>query len=513
MSLVRVLFLVGSALTLLILSPPSPGQSFKSVGGLDCNGHSLVQKPLRPQDSCTDFKGPYGKRGYDNGYYIGHDEPSMGFISTLPHSGNNVQWKITLPRERPLPATQSFENFITFWFAMALCDPNSGFVRGPCIPDSDLNNPNNTGSAFLEMQFYPPGNPPFITQISCDLTHWCASLHINSLENMDNGMLNPNCTETTNFAFIQRNGIPTGPPGPNNQTAASFTPNSQTLLMNQGDELRITVKDVASDVAGGVLTLIEDLTTGQSGFMIASAQNGYQTTDPNTCAGTNFSFHPEFDTAKFGNFVSWAALQANVNFAMEIGHFEPADGDSDDPPCFPGPTVAGCIGSDVDFDGTSYLLDWPDGTRNHATSVAISSVTGGGIGPLSMSDDTHKYDQPFPIIQLETDVSASEQSCQPNGVGCVVPPEGAQFYPFYAVAKNGEGDQGGNGNDQGQGSGNDQGQGSCKLVFGNFTGPGINNFGGDAQYGPSNLYWFFGQNSGGPRVNPCIPQSRGQNQD
>jgi hypothetical protein len=247
--------------------------------------------------------------------------------------------------------------------------------------------------------------------------------------------------------------------------------------------------------------------------MIASAQNGYQTTDPNTCAGTNFSFHPEFDTAKFGNFVSWAALQANVNFSMEIGHFESADGDSDDPPCFPGPTVAGCIGSDIDFDGTSYLLDWPDGTRNHATSVAISSVTGGGIGPLSMSDDTHKYDQPFPIIQLETDVSASEATCQPNGVGCVVPPEGAQFYPFYAVAKNEEGDQGGNGNDQSQGNGNDQGQGSCKLVFGNFTGPGINNFGGDAQYGPSNLYWFFGQNSGGPQVNPCIPQSRGQNQD
>ena len=43
-------------------------------------------------------------------------------------------------------------------------------------------------------------------------------------------------------------------------------------------------------------------------------------------------------------------------------------------------------------------------------------------------------DQPFPIIQFETDVSASEQTCQTNGVGCVVPPVGAQFYPFYAVA-------------------------------------------------------------------------------
>jgi hypothetical protein len=497
MSVVRVGLLICAALCLSVFTPISPAQSVNPVGGLDCNGHSQIQKPLRPQDSCTDFRDEYGKRGYDNGYYIGHDEPSIGFISTVPHSGNNVQWEITLPQERPLPATQSFENYITFWFSMALCDPNSGFVRGPCIPDSDENNPNTTGSAFLEMQFYPPGNPPFITQISCDLTHWCASLHINSLENMDNGMLNPNCTETTNFAFIQRNGVPTGPPGPNTMTAASATPNSHTLLMNQGDVLRITIKDVPGDVHGGVLTRIEDLTTGQSGFMIASAHNGYQTTDPNTCVGTDFSFHPEFDTAKFGNFASWAALQANVNFAMELGHFTPGvngDNDADDAPCFPGPTVAGCLdlaqGGDVDFDGSSYLFDWPDGTSNNATSVGIQSVNGGGIGPLSPSGESGEYTQPFPIIQLETEVSASEQACQPNGVGCVVPPAGAQFYPFYSLAQNGSsGNEGGN----------------CTLLFGNFSGPNINNFGGDAEYSAPNLYWFFGQNSGGPQSNPCIP--------
>ena len=316
---------------------------------------------------------------------------------------------------------------------------------------------------------------------------------------MSNGFLNPNCAETTNFAFIQRDGIPTGPPGPNNINFFSVTPNAQTLLMNQGDRLRITIKDVPGDISGGVLTLIEDLSTGQSGFMIASAHNGYQTTDPNTCAGTNFSFHPEFDTAKFGNFVPWAALQANVNFAMEIGHFETADGDSDDAGCFPGPTVAGCLGSDVDFDGTSYLFDWPDGTRNNATSIAIHSVKGGGIGPLSMSDDTGKYDQPFPIIHIQTTVSASESTCQPNGVGCVVPPVGAQFYPFYAVARDRENDEG------------DDGQ-SCALLFGNFSGHDINNLGGDAQYGPSNLPWFFGQNSGGPRSNPCIPHPKGQDE-
>jgi hypothetical protein len=484
MSLVRMLFLFGSALTLSVFS--SPAHAFNPVGGLDCNGYSQIQKPLRPLEVCADFRSEYGtRRGFDNGHYVGHDEPSVGFISTAPHSGNKLQWEITLPQERPLPATQSFQNFIAFWFSMALCDPNSGFVRGPCIPNSDENNPNTAGSAFLEMQFYPPGNPPFITQISCDLTHWCASLHINSVENMDNGVLNPNCTETTNFAFIQRNGIPTGPPGPNTMTAASATPNAQTLLMNQGDRLRITIQDEPGDLYGGVLTLIEDLSTGQSGFMIASAHNGYQTTNPNTCAGTDFSFHPEYDTAKFGNFVSWAALQVNVGFAMEIGHFETADGDSDDPPCFPGPTVAGCLGADVDFDGTSYLFDWPDGTRKNATSVAIRSVHGGGVGPLS-ADDGGNYNRPYPIIQFETDVGASEATCQQNGVGCVLPPPGAKFYPFYALAAEDDG---------------------CALLFGNFQGSGIKNFGKDAQYGAPNLYWFFGQNSGGPQINPCISRS------
>jgi hypothetical protein len=494
MSLVRVVFLLGVALSLLMFSQASQAQSFNPVGGLDCNGYSKIQKPLRPQDACTDFRNEYGGRGYDNGHYIGHDEPSIGFFSTVSHSGNNMQWEFTLPRERPRPAIQSFQNFATFWFGMALCDPGS-FPNGPCFPDSDENTPFLTGSAFLEMQFYPPGYPPFITQISCDLTHWCASLHINSLEVLSDGSLNPNCGETTNFAFIQRDGVPTGPPGPNTMNASSVTPNDKTLLMNQGDRLRVTIKDAPGDLFGGVLTLIEDLSTSESGFMIASAHNGYQTTDPISCAGTNFSFHPEYDTAKFGNFVPWAANQVNVNFSMEIGHFEAPDGDADDMFCFPGPTVAGCLFDDLDFDGTSYQRDWPDGTKNNATSVAIGSVLGNGIGPVSLSDVTHNYDQPYPIIQLETEVAASDGQCTQNGVGCVVPPHGAQFYPFYALST-GE-------NSQGQ----QEGQ-SCALLFGNFSGSGINNFGRDAQYGTPNLYWFFAQNSAGPQTNPCIPNPK-----
>jgi hypothetical protein len=350
----------------------------------------------------------------------------------------------------------------------------------------------------MEMQFYPPGFSPFITQISCDLKHWCASLHINSLEVLSSGDLNPNCPETTNFAFIQRNGVPTGPAGPVSATEASFTPNRQTLLMNQGDRIRITIKDTKH----GVETRIDDLDTGQSGFMVASAKNGYQSLDPNTCAPTNFDFHPEFGTAKFGNFVPWAALQANVNFSSEIGHFEPGvngDGDADDPPCFPGPTLPGCLafaqGGDLDFDGTSYLADWPDGTRHNATSLSISSAHGHGIGPLSWSNGDHDYTKPYRQMQFETEINASVPTCMPSGAGCVLPPGGAAFYPFYSLhrARDHHGWDDRRDHDR------------CEMEFGNLTGRDFDDFGGIAQYGTPNLDWFFATLSSGVVPNPCIP--------
>jgi len=446
--------------------------SFPAKGNLDCNGYSKIQQPLKSYNVCSDFFGYDGGRGYDNGHYIGHDEPAVQYVSSVPGSGNNVQWQITLPVEHALPATQTFENQATFWFSMALCDPRS-FPQNPCIPNSDRNNGTSptaaAGSAFLEMQFYPPGFSPFINQISCDLTHWCAALTIDSLECTPNfATCNPNCTEPINFAFIQMDGIPTGPPGPASATNATLTPNSQTLLMNQGDRLKITIKDTHD----GLINRIDDLTTGKSGFMVASAANGFQSLDVNTCNPTNFTFHPEYSTAKFGNFIPWAALQANVGLAVEIGHFQPGangDGDVDDAPCFPGPTVPGCIGADVDFDGTSYLPDWPDGTSNTPTSVQLKA-------PLS---NGHRY----PALQFETDLLASEFTCKPDGSGCTVPPPGAVFYPFYAQSGKGA---------------------SCRLTFGNdIRGATINDFGRDAQYGTPNLPWFFGTASGGIRPNPC----------
>jgi hypothetical protein len=419
-----------------------------------------------------------------------------------------------------------------------MCDPKS-YPQNPCTPDSDSNsgvisNPNSAGSAFMELQFYPPGYQPFVDAASCDPTHWCAAVTIDSLESQFNfANLNPACTEPVNFAFLQRNGVPAGPPSPQLTDVSTFTPNSQTLMMNPGD----TVVTSIHDTSQGMLASITDVTTHQIGYMVASAKNGFMNTNYKTCAGTPFNFHPEYNTAKQPNQVPWAALEGGVLMQQEIGHFEPcssvtnsqpynvsfADGQTFSDPttaqtcvggsegakkvgegpcnastgvcqnatteggvacpsnnfasgslcefsdmtCVPaGPRpvdvngtaeklswpVAGCQDNfyqngDLDFDGSSYIRDWPNGSPNHPTSFAYA-------GPFS-------HGKSYPNIQFETDLAGSENNCNiTTGAGCTAPPAGAKFYPFWTLNH------------------------SCVWNFGDvIPGQTARNFGADAQYG------------------------------
>lgn len=463
--------------------------SFAPQGGLDCNGHSPIQNTIKPVLICADPTFGH-KRAYDNGYYIGHDEPSIGFYSSAQGSGNNMQWQFRLNSDPNYAAggTLTVQTTPTFWFSLAICDPNS-YPQNPCRPDSDRNVGGNSaksaGSAFLELQFYPPGWSPFITSPSCDQTKWCAALNIDSQECTSGfSFCNFHCVEPINFAFIQTNGVPAGPPGPGSQTAATFTPNGETLFMNQNDLIRVTIHDTPA----GLLNKVEDLTTGQSGFMVASAANGFENTNVQTCATSQFSFHPEFSTAKPSNIVPWLALQANVNLAVEIGHFELQDSDGiDNFACFPFQNTTACQGEDVDFNGNSYLADWPDGTTNTATPLQFISASGSGIGPVRAAGHSGTYGPGYSTIQLETDVAASESTCNvANGVGCTAPPQGAAFYPFYSLSFPGS---------------------SCTLNFGNdIAGQTVTDFGQDTQYGTPNVAWFGGTLTGGLRANPCTPQ-------
>ena len=126
----------------------------------------------------------------DNGHYIGHDEPSVKFISSTPGSGNTMTYLTKIPvdpKQSPTPSgsvTNYGQLSVAPWFGLPMCDPNS-YPQNACTPDSDTNTglgaPTDAGSAFMELQFYPPGYTPFVDSESCSATKWCAALNIDSL--------------------------------------------------------------------------------------------------------------------------------------------------------------------------------------------------------------------------------------------------------------------------------------------------------------------------------------------
>jgi hypothetical protein len=517
------LLLVAAAAMLFIGSATAGSTSTtNATGSLDCNGFSKIQHSVKSTGACTDIRGIEGVtnrntwdgRFYDNGHYIGHDEPDLTFLSGKPGTGNDVTWTETLPKD-PVGAPQVanpgsdrthwFELSAAPWFSMALCNPRS-YPLNPCAPNSDSNAPKGQftggGSSFLEVQFYPPGEGPFTENISCDNSHWCASLHINDLEctfNFDS--CNGNCEEPTNFAFIQRDGTPTGPPSPQLATNASFTPNGQTLLMNPGDQLRVHIWDAPVPGGGGDHALevqVDDLTTHQTGYMQASAANGYAATGIADCSGRFFNYEPEYVTAKKQNIVPWAALATDISTEFEIGHWTPCtsldnqlvggedpvygtcvgpyesptddesnfEGTIGDAPCFlQGDThggtsdpnvMTGCLnfqaGGDIDFDGTPYWADWP-------TGAAPTDKTPGSFVQSAPLSQKHKYEQTF----FQTDVALSEVPCEESAdtSACTVPPDGpGNFYPFWSTTKGK----------------------NCSILFGNVTA-GVNSYGGFKQYG------------------------------
>jgi hypothetical protein len=528
-------------------------------------------------------------------YYVGHDEPSLLFYSNERGSGYNNVYRIRLPKDPPLlpkqdgsGGTWNFQLHPAFWFGMAMCDdqgnPNPGGSPGrpniPCTPDSDSNifdspDPaapdyigNHPGTAFMEMQFYPPG---WITSnsgvVDADsATKWTAALNIDSFQNNDNTgqSNNPACEAITfgeyvNFAYIQTDGIPSASPSPFN--LALVTTSAKTLRMNGGDELIVTL----ADTEHGLKVTIKDLTSGETGFMVASGANGFASVkwDPNgtKCdfATHNLAhdFHPTYATSSEHTRVPGAAHTYNIAFSDEIGHFEYCNSvdqeggnctstAANDPPglddafCFDAAFAAqfglipigGCIDTDAEFDGVPYRKHvWPGTFRNplfdalfHAQPVIFSS-------PLFTDRKGHK--QNFSRVAFETDMPriefATNPPCQrhlsnpadPNpGAGCVNPPVGADFYPIFSTRQ----DHGDHENGDHQNGDHQNGDhGKCLWQEGGRFIPGTaNDFGGNSktEFGPI-LANFYAAPDGQPqyiyenfhRTLPFNPCPVGENED
>jgi hypothetical protein len=464
--------------------------------------------------------------------YVGHDEPAAAFYSNIPGSGNHMTYSVRLPHD-PSPANPNtpgksyqFELNGALWFGMALCATQSYPEQvSTCTPDSDSNivdpavSPDHPGTAFMELQFYPPGWVPWPTwQVAvgasaCDPTRWCAAINIFSLaENPVTGqLLNPTCravtgTEYVNFAFLTRNGRTTNPANPVQSTTATFTPDPKNdLFMRSGDNLKVSLRDTPH----GLQTAIRDLTSGQTGFMTASAANGFGQVqfDPTgtSCNNIPYDFHPMYSTSSEQTRTIWAAHTTNISFTDEIGHFENCSGpnaipatpfgvdasgnpitcpagntegfgsgtsptDGDDNFCFPASEalrihINGCTDTNTGFDGLSYQPVWPDGNRAlHPQPFRFSS-------PLTGPGDSVNYSR----VAFEADLPRIEGGqCRLAGVGCQLFPTTDKgtptaFYPFFSAFQNGIGDE--------------QGNGGCVWAFGNHL-RGANDLGRNAQYGP-----------------------------
>ncbi len=472
--------------------------------------HMHIDCALRP--TCTEVHDP--ELVFGEGKYVGHDEPSTLFYSNKPGSGNENRWQLTLPKD-PSPANPTthgkaynFQLHPAFWFGMAMCDTQSfpNQVK-TCTPNSDKNivdpaiSAKHPGTAFMEMQFYPPGWVSWPAGNSCDATKWCAALNIDSLsQNPVTGQKqNPDClaragVEPVNFAFITLNGVSQAPANPLDATTATMTPDpAKDLFMNSGDQLVVTMHDTAH----GLEIIIKDKTTGQKGSMTSSAANGFAQVkfDPNAtaCSAIPYDFHPMYSTSSEKTRVPWAAHSYNVAFADEIGHFdycstvdtttgactgtegnganqEPTDGD--DTGCFPASAstrvkVSGCLGTNTGFDGVPYTPVWPDGnTKLHPTSILFTSpVTGSNYGT---DYNRVAFEADLPRIEFNTCDRSSGNGCTliPATDDCTttapITCQPAQFYPFFSIRKVG---------------------GTCVWQLGNHIPGSRNDFGQNQQYG------------------------------
>src|SRR5438874_3190767 len=170
----RLVLLAGVGLIAALVPAASVQAAPPTVapGHLNCATGALV---------CTEVQDP--EEVFGEGNYVGHDEPSTLFYSSVPGSGNRMQYQLTLPTD-PSPGPPlfrksfSFELHPAFWFGMAMCDTQSYPEQvSTCAPDSDSNivdpatSPNHPGAAFMEMQFYPPSWVKWPMSLSCDATN------------------------------------------------------------------------------------------------------------------------------------------------------------------------------------------------------------------------------------------------------------------------------------------------------------------------------------------------------
>jgi hypothetical protein len=412
----------------------------------------------------------------------------------------------TPPKNDGSGGAYNFQLHPAFWFGLAMCDDQSapnpdglnqdGHATVPCTPDSDTNiysstDPNSDhymgmqpGGAYMEMQWYPPGWDALPAGVSCDATKWCSAMTIDEFSSNSNtgaanntDCLNQAGIEPQVFAFLTKDGVSTSPANALNPGRYNLD-RTKVFFQNPGDILRVHLVDTSA----GFQVVIDDLTTKTSGSMTASVANGFGQIafDPaaQTCSVVSAPFHPEFATSGPNTRLMWTAHTYNAAYSDEIGHFgycsrvtkngfcsKPlgADTNNGDRPTNANPAgddwaclgtagstlvkVSGCLASNSDFDGASYLFTWPGSSTNRTVNqlmtpepIMFSSPT---IGPSGVDFTQTEFEANLSRIEDAASVGDNIRvPCQRHivnpadphpGKGCVKPPPGSSFYPFFST--------------------------------------------------------------------------------
>jgi hypothetical protein len=207
---------------------------------------------------------------YASGCY-GHDEPGIQFYSTLPGSGGNVSWNVTLPTDRSSTLNQS-NLYAAIWFGMTLSDPAAWMDQ-----------------CFLELQFYPDQtfyNPGPLFPNATVNGAWIGAAVAWQIE-ASSGFENPCFYEP-----LYLNG----------------TPGPAFLNMTQGDNIAVTMTGWTSSLTGEQI-VIRDRSNGQSSTIVLYNSTG------------GFPLNPAYVTNTFEGGLQWTpGGEYPVVFAFETGH-------------------------------------------------------------------------------------------------------------------------------------------------------------------------------------------------
>jgi hypothetical protein len=215
----------------------------------------------------------------------GHDEPGIQFYSTLPGSGGNVSWNVTLPVSRGPTQNQS-DLYSAIWFGLTLAVPDNAWMN----------------QCFLELQFYPDSSwyAPGPTNPNATVYGNWVGAAVGWQIQAQNGREDP-CY----YAPLYQNG----------------TPGPAFLNMSQGDRISVVMTGWAGDPTGESIAIVDQTNGERSSLSLYNASCAATPARSLPSCGGDYPLDPAYSTNSYSGSLQWTpGGEDPVVFAFEIGH-------------------------------------------------------------------------------------------------------------------------------------------------------------------------------------------------